>query len=172
MMRYRRLLLMLALLGCGPRTSRELRVCADPNNLPFSNQRREGLENSLAELIAKDLGARVSYTWWPQRRGFIRNTLAAGKCDVIMGPTSPTAAFKIGEKANDPLSMYLADIYTISCNLAGLPGVSIPCGFTKSGLPIGVQIIGRRFDDHGVLSMAKAWETARGPITNWPKPPG
>jgi len=78
-------LVMVALVGCGPAKTRELRVCSDPNNLPFSNERREGFENRLAELIAKDLGARVSYTWWPQRRGFIRNTLAAGKCDVIMG---------------------------------------------------------------------------------------
>ena len=64
--------------------SRTLRVCADPNNLPFSNERREGLENRLAELVAKDLGARLEYTWWAQRRGFIRNTLGADLCDVVM----------------------------------------------------------------------------------------
>jgi len=64
---------------------RTLRVCADPNNLPFSNERREGLENKLADLIADDLGARVEYTWWAQRRGFIRNTLNADLCDVVMG---------------------------------------------------------------------------------------
>ena len=69
----------------GPRPSRELRVCADPNNLPFSNRRREGFENRIAQVIAADLGATVRYTWWPQRRGFIRNTLAARKCDVVMG---------------------------------------------------------------------------------------
>lgn len=62
-----------------------LRVCSDPNNLPFSNARREGLENRLAELIARDLGAEVRYVWWAQRRGFIRNTLDAGLCDVVMG---------------------------------------------------------------------------------------
>jgi quinoprotein dehydrogenase-associated probable ABC transporter substrate-binding protein len=62
-----------------------LRVCADPNNLPFSNQRGEGFENRIAELIAKDLGTTVSYTWWAQRRGFVRNTLKAGKCDLIIG---------------------------------------------------------------------------------------
>ncbi len=62
-----------------------LRVCADPNNLPFSNQRGEGLENRLAELIARELKTTVSYVWWAQRRGFIRNTLAAGQCDVVMG---------------------------------------------------------------------------------------
>jgi mxaJ protein len=64
---------------------RELRVCADPNNLPYSNRREEGFENRLAEMVARDLQARVSYTWWPQHRGFIRNTLKAGKCDVLLG---------------------------------------------------------------------------------------
>jgi mxaJ protein len=64
---------------------RELRVCADPNNLPYSNRAGEGFENRLAESVARDLHARVSYTWWPQHRGFIRNTLKAGKCDVLMG---------------------------------------------------------------------------------------
>lgn len=62
-----------------------LRVCADPNNLPFTNHRGEGFENRLASLIARDLGDRVEYTWWAQRRGFVRNTLKAGSCDVIMG---------------------------------------------------------------------------------------
>lgn len=65
--------------------ARELRVCADPNNLPFSNQRGEGFENRIAELIARDLHAELRYTWWAQRRGFIRNTLNAGKCDLITG---------------------------------------------------------------------------------------
>jgi quinoprotein dehydrogenase-associated probable ABC transporter substrate-binding protein len=67
---------------------RALRVCADPNNLPFSNQRLEGLENRLAELIARELNATVRYTWWAQRRGFFRNTLNAGLCDVVMGVPS------------------------------------------------------------------------------------
>lgn len=84
------LAVVLCLLGCGsaPKPTRELRVCSDPNNLPFSNQREEGFENRLAELIAAELGSDVRYTWWPQRRGFIRNTLAAGKCDLVMGVTS------------------------------------------------------------------------------------
>jgi len=79
--------LLLALLGCGPapKPARELRVCADPNNLPFSNQRREGFENRLADLIAGELGETVRYTWQPQRRGFLRNTLNAQACDVVMG---------------------------------------------------------------------------------------
>jgi quinoprotein dehydrogenase-associated probable ABC transporter substrate-binding protein len=62
-----------------------LRICADPNNLPFSNQRLEGFENKIAELLAQDLGERVEYTWWAQRRGFFRNTLKAGMCDVVIG---------------------------------------------------------------------------------------
>lgn len=65
-----------------------LRVCADPNNLPFSNDRQEGFENRIARVIASDLGRRVEYTWWPQRRGFVRNTLRAGVCDVVMGVPS------------------------------------------------------------------------------------
>jgi len=67
----------------------ELRVCADPNNLPYSNERGEGFENALARLIAADLHRTLRYTWWPQRRGFIRETLQAGRCDVVMGmPTT------------------------------------------------------------------------------------
>jgi mxaJ protein len=84
-----------AAVGCGRQTAqvsspaRELRVCADPNNLPFSNEREEGFENRLAELVAAEMGATVRYTWWAQRRGFIRNTLRAHDCDVVMGvPTS------------------------------------------------------------------------------------
>jgi len=64
---------------------RELRVCADPNNLPFSNEKEEGLENRIAELVAEELDAELSYTWWAQRRGFIRNTLKAGACDLVIG---------------------------------------------------------------------------------------
>src|SRR5690349_2965335 len=66
-------------------SARELRVCADPNNLPFSNAREEGFENALARLVARDLGARLTYFWWAQRRGFARNTLKANECDVVMG---------------------------------------------------------------------------------------
>jgi mxaJ protein len=67
------------------RSKRKLRVCADPNNLPFSNERREGFENKLAELLARELNAELEYTWWAQHRGFIRNTLQANRCDVVMG---------------------------------------------------------------------------------------
>lgn len=71
-----------------PRQTHVFRVCADPNNLPFSNERGEGFENKIAELIAHEMNARVEYTWWAQRRGFFRNTLKAGACDVVMGVPS------------------------------------------------------------------------------------
>jgi aspartyl-tRNA(Asn)/glutamyl-tRNA(Gln) amidotransferase subunit A len=83
---------------------------------------------------------------------------AFAECDVVIGPTYPTAAFKIGERANDPLAMYLADLYTISCNLAGLPGISIPCGFTKSKLPIGLQILAAPFEEEKLLRVAHMYE--------------
>ncbi|MBI2806824.1 MAG: Asp-tRNA(Asn)/Glu-tRNA(Gln) amidotransferase subunit GatA [Planctomycetes bacterium] len=83
---------------------------------------------------------------------------AFADCDVIMGPTAPTAAFKIGEKTADPLAMYLSDIYTISANLAGIPGISIPCGFTKAGLPIGLQILGAPFTEEKLLRTARMYE--------------
>jgi aspartyl-tRNA(Asn)/glutamyl-tRNA(Gln) amidotransferase subunit A len=84
-------------------------------------------------------------------------------CDAVVGPTSPTAAFKIGERSTDPLAMYLADIYTISANLAGLPGISIPCGFTKAGLPIGLQILAAPFEEEKLLRIARMHERA----TDW-----
>src|SRR4051794_7666232 len=68
--------------------AREVRVCNDPNNLPFSNRRGEGFENKIVDVIARELGATVQYTWWPERRGFIRNTLKAGLCDLIPGTVS------------------------------------------------------------------------------------
>ncbi|HYG75964.1 MAG TPA: Asp-tRNA(Asn)/Glu-tRNA(Gln) amidotransferase subunit GatA [Planctomycetota bacterium] len=93
-------------------------------------------------------------------RALVRNDFleAFKKCDAIICPTSPTAAFKIGEKSSDPLSMYLSDIFTISANLAAIPGISIPCGFTTSGLPIGVQLMGKDFDESGLLKIAMAYQ--------------
>jgi aspartyl-tRNA(Asn)/glutamyl-tRNA(Gln) amidotransferase subunit A len=78
--------------------------------------------------------------------------------DAILSPTSPVPAFRLGEKVNDPLSMYLMDIFTLPCNLAGLPGLSVPCGFTKSGLPIGLQVLGRPFDEARLLRVGRALE--------------
>jgi len=80
-------------------------------------------------------------------------------CDVIMGPTSPCTAFKLGEKAADPVQMYLSDIYTIAVNLAGLPGMSLPCGFAD-GLPVGLQLIGNYFAEAQILNVAHAYQQA------------
>ncbi len=82
------------------------------------------------------------------------------KVDVIAAPTAPTPAFKLGEKVDDPLAMYLADIYTVTANLAGIPGISVPCGENREGLPIGLQIFGQHFDEATVLRVAHAYEQA------------
>jgi aspartyl-tRNA(Asn)/glutamyl-tRNA(Gln) amidotransferase subunit A len=85
---------------------------------------------------------------------------AFNKVHAIVTPTSPTAAFRLGEKSNDPLAMYLADIYTVTADLAGIPGISIPCGNTKENLPIGLQILGKHFDESTILRIAQAYEQA------------
>jgi len=82
------------------------------------------------------------------------------KVDAIVTPTTPTAAFKLGEKVDDPLAMYLADIYTVTADLAGIPGISIPCGRTRENLPIGLQILGKHFDEATILRVANAYERA------------
>jgi len=87
------------------------------------------------------------------------------RVDAILTPTSPTPAFKIGEKTDDPLQMYLSDIFTISANLAGIPAISIPCGFTDGKLPVGLQILGKHFDEERILQTAYAYEQA----TEWHK---
>jgi aspartyl-tRNA(Asn)/glutamyl-tRNA(Gln) amidotransferase subunit A len=88
---------------------------------------------------------------------------ALGRCDVIVGPTSPTVAFRIGEKIADPVTMYLTDVYTIGANLAGLPAMSIPCGFGRGGLPVGLQIIGDYFAEARMLNVAHRFQQA----TDW-----
>jgi len=90
-------------------------------------------------------------------------TRAFGASDVLVTPTSPTPAFRLGEKTQDPLQMYLSDIFTSSANLAGIPAMSVNCGFTRSGLPIGLQIMGRPFEEETVLRVAHAYEQA----TTW-----
>jgi aspartyl-tRNA(Asn)/glutamyl-tRNA(Gln) amidotransferase subunit A len=80
------------------------------------------------------------------------------KCDVILTPTTPTPAFKIGEKTDNPLQMYLSDIFTISTNLAGIPGISVPCGFTSGGLPVGVQFLAGHFEEGKLIQIASAYE--------------
>jgi len=87
------------------------------------------------------------------------------KVDAIVTPTTPTAAFKLGEKADDPLAMYLADIYTVVADLVGIPGISVPCGQTKPGLPIGLQILGKHFDEGTILRLAHAVEHGRASAT-------
>ncbi|QRK08889.1 Asp-tRNA(Asn)/Glu-tRNA(Gln) amidotransferase subunit GatA [Archangium violaceum] len=93
-------------------------------------------------------------------RTLIREDFAKAftQVDAVVTPTSPVPAFKLGEKVNDPLSMYLMDVCTLPCNLAGLPGLSLPCGFTKAGLPIGLQLMGRPFDEAKLLRIARAFE--------------
>jgi len=81
-------------------------------------------------------------------------------CDLIASPVAPTPAFKIGEKVNDPLTMYLTDIFTLSANLAGIPGMSVPCGFSKNGLPIGLQLLGNHFNEEMLLKVAYNFEQA------------
>jgi aspartyl-tRNA(Asn)/glutamyl-tRNA(Gln) amidotransferase subunit A len=88
---------------------------------------------------------------------------AFSSCDLLATPVSPTAAFKVGEKLDDPLQMYLSDIFTISVNLAGVPAISVPCGFTSKGLPVGLQLIGRHFDEGTILKAAYAYERS----TDW-----
>jgi aspartyl-tRNA(Asn)/glutamyl-tRNA(Gln) amidotransferase subunit A len=88
---------------------------------------------------------------------------ALARCDALVTPVAPTTAFRLGEKTDDPLTMYLSDILTISVNLAGLPGLVVPCGVDKGGLPIGLQIVGRPFDESTALRIGAAYEGA----TDW-----
>jgi aspartyl-tRNA(Asn)/glutamyl-tRNA(Gln) amidotransferase subunit A len=92
-------------------------------------------------------------------------TNAFTQCDVIASPVAPTTAFKIGEKTNDPIAMYLSDVFTIPVNLAGLPGMSIPCGMDSKGLPVGLQLIGKPWDEETLFRVAGAYEAA----TDWHK---
>lgn len=114
--------------------ARELRVCADPNNLPFSNERGEGFENKIAELIADELGATLSYTWWAQRRGFIRNTLNAGSCDLVTGTTNGI------EMLRTTLPYYRSG-YTFVTRQDG-PKVSSLDDPILHNLRIGIQLVG------------------------------
>jgi aspartyl-tRNA(Asn)/glutamyl-tRNA(Gln) amidotransferase subunit A len=90
------------------------------------------------------------------------------QCDVITAPVAPTTAFKLGEKADDPLQMYLSDIFTIPVNLAGIPGISVPCGLNSSGLPIGLQLMAGHFEETKLLTVAYNLELALGRCKNWP----
>jgi mxaJ protein len=123
-----------------PRETHVLRVCADPNNLPFSNQRGEGFENKIAELIARDMGARVEYTWWAQRRGFFRNTLKAGLCDLVTGVP---AGFEMAQTT----SPYYRSTYVFVYRKAsGLDVRSFDDPILRR-VKIGVQMIGDDFSN-------------------------
>lgn len=132
-----------------------LRVCADPNNLPFSNQREEGFENRLAELAAREMGMRVSYTWWAQRRGFARNTLNAGLCDVIM---SVPSSFELGDTTRP---YYRSSYVFVTRSVDDLELESLDDPALRT-LRIGLHIIG---DDFSNVPPAHAL-SARGIVTN------
>ena len=92
---------------------------------------------------------------------------ALEKCDAILAPTAPSAAFAVGEKTDDPIAMYLNDVFTVPVNLAGLPGISVPAGLSTEGLPLGLQVIGRAFDEAMVLRVGEVLERA----ANFTHPP-
>jgi len=139
----------------------------------------EVYSKSRAEAFGKEVKRRIMLGTYALSSGYydayylkalkVRNLIrgdfskAFEKCDCIMMPVSPTAAFKIGEKVDDPLKMYLSDIYTIAANLAGVPGISIPCGFDEKGLPIGLQILAPAFSEDKLLRIARMFEAQ----TNW-----
>ncbi|MBR1866687.1 MAG: Asp-tRNA(Asn)/Glu-tRNA(Gln) amidotransferase subunit GatA, partial [Lachnospiraceae bacterium] len=83
------------------------------------------------------------------------------KYDILLGPVAPTTALKLGESLSDPIKMYLGDIYTVSVNLAGLPGISLPCGYDSKGLPVGLQLLGKHFDEKSMIRVAYAFEQTR-----------
>ena len=147
--------------------------------VPDSNSLREMYHRTRAEGFGAEVKRRIMIGTYALSAGYydayylkaqrVRTLIkrdfeeAFKKVDIIITPTSPEVAFKIGEKTDDPLKMYLSDIFTIPCNLAGLPGISIPCGFTSGGLPIGLQFLGRPFDEETILRVAHAYELR----TNW-----
>ena len=136
-------------------------------------------ENSRAEGFGEEVKRRILIGTYALSAGYydayylkaqkIRRVIAQDfatvfeQCDIIIGPTSPTTAFPIGEKTQDPVAMYLNDIFTNTVNLAGLPGLSIPCGFDAAGLPVGMQLIGRFMDEASLLGLAHQFQLE----TNW-----
>jgi aspartyl-tRNA(Asn)/glutamyl-tRNA(Gln) amidotransferase subunit A len=132
----------------------------------YENTRAEGFGNEVKRRIM--IGTYVLssgyydayYLKAQQVRRLIKNDfdLAFKEVDTILTPTTPSSAFKIGDKTNDPISMYLNDVFTVPVNLAGLPAISIPAGFDDSGLPLGLQLIGKSFDEQTILNSAYALE--------------
>jgi len=141
--------------------------CDDPKDLEdlYKRSRGEGFGEEVKRRImigtyALSAGYYDAYYLKAQKiRRLISDDFKAAfeKVDVIMGPTSPEVAFKAGEKSEDPVSMYLSDIYTIATNLAGLPGMSVPCGFSNN-LPVGLQIIGNYFEESRLLNVAHQYQ--------------
>jgi mxaJ protein len=136
-------------------SARVLRVCADPNNLPFSNEREEGFENEMARMVAREMGARVEYTWWAQRRGFIRNTLGAGACDVVMGMPASM------ELALTTRPYYRSTYVFVTRRDAGLHPRSLDDSLLRR-VRVGVQVIG---DDYANAPPAHAM-ARRGIVQN------
>ncbi|MBN2131921.1 MAG: Asp-tRNA(Asn)/Glu-tRNA(Gln) amidotransferase subunit GatA [Sedimentisphaerales bacterium] len=146
---------------------------------PAPNDYVEVYTKSRAEAFGKEVKRRIMLGTYALSSGYydayylkalkVRNLIrgdfvrAFDACDCIMMPVSPTTAFKIGEKIDDPLKMYLSDVYTIAANLAGVPGISIPCGFDEAGLPIGLQILTPAFTEDRLLRIARMYEAQ----TNW-----
>lgn len=128
------------LLTASPRQTHVLRVCADPNNLPFSNQKGEGFENKIAELIAREMDARVEYTWWAQRRGFFRNTLKGGMCDLVTGVPSGF------EMAQTTAPYYRSTYVFVYRKDRGLDVRSFDDPVLRQ-LKIGVQMVGDDFNN-------------------------
>ena len=134
----------------------------------FRNSRSEGFGSEVKRRII--LGTYVLssgyydayYKKAQQVRTLVKSKFdkAFSKYDVILTPTSPTVAFDIGTKSSNPLEMYLADICTVSVNIAGLPGISIPCGVDSNGMPIGMQLIGQKFSEETILNAAYTYEQA------------
>ncbi|MBC8108452.1 MAG: Asp-tRNA(Asn)/Glu-tRNA(Gln) amidotransferase subunit GatA, partial [Anaerolineae bacterium] len=134
----------------------------------FSKSRAEGFGEEVQRRImigtyALSSGYHDAYYVRAQKiRALIKRDFdeAFKKCDVILSPTSPTPAFKVGEKSADPLQMYLCDVFTVTCNIAGIPGVSVPCGFTSGAkpLPIGMQLVGPTFSEEALLRAARMYE--------------
>jgi len=149
----------------GVRYSRRSEKATDAVDLYFQG-RAEGFGNEVKRRCLLGAHALSSgyydafYLRAQKTRTLIRNDFskAFAKVDALLAPVSPTPAFKLGEKQNDPLAMYLADLYTLSVNLAGLPGISIPAGFSKNGLPIGLQVIGKAYAEAQLLQIAACFE--------------
>jgi aspartyl-tRNA(Asn)/glutamyl-tRNA(Gln) amidotransferase subunit A len=143
-----------------------LRVPAENNIELYEKSRAEGFGAEVKRRImlgtfALSAGYYDAYYLKGQKvRTLIRRDFerAFESCDVVMAPVAPTTAFKLGEKTDDPLTMYLSDIFTISVNLAGLPGMSMPCGYDDKGLPIGLQIIGAPFSEETIFRVGDAYE--------------